>query len=433
MSVLETYQKPLIQNPLRKKDVHPLATMNHVAAVILGGGQGSRLFPLTKKQCKPALHFGGRYRLVDIPISNAIHNNIRRIYVLTQFLSTTLHQHIFQAYHPGVFSELSIEMLTAEQRHDSSSWFQGTADAVRKNLHYLLESSAEYFLILSADQLYQMDFQKMLQMAIETDADLTIAAHSVNGTDAKRMGLLRINAKNQVIDFAEKPQQKAVLQRFATKSLQRETNSYLASMGIYLFRRKALISLLKEESGHDFGRDLIPSMINKKNVTCFNHQGHWEDIGTVESFYKANIALTKPSPSFSLHCDIQPTFCKSCTLPPPKINDTMVKHSIISEGCNICAASISNSVVGPAISIDSGTKIYDSYLMGQATVSKNQLSIGKDCTLKEVIFEKNVRVGNRVKLVNSKKLQTYENNGIFIRDGIIIVSEGVLIPDDFSL
>lgn len=429
---------------------HSSLCMNSVASIILGGGEGRRLYPLTLTRCKPAINFGGKYRLIDVPLSLSIHANCRKIFVLTQFLSSSLHRHIFETYMVGGQGSGRIEVLTAEQRPSAKTWFQGTADAVRQNLDYLLETPVDYFLILSGDQLYNLDFKKMLQFALSSKADAVIAALPVSSRDASRMGIMKINSQAFITDFHEKPEDEALLKelKLSPKKIQgthvsiSKNNCYLGSMGIYLFKRKTLIELLRNDQREDFGKHLIPSLISKGKTAAFIHEGYWEDIGTVRSFYEANMALTKPSPQFCLHDEKCPIFTSRWDLPSAKIDSSYLTQSIISEGAVLDGVKVRRSILGPRCVIQKGTVVEDSYLMGndyykmaacEGLSLPSEVTIGKNCTIKKAIIDKNVSIGNNVQLVNEKQLQNYDGGKIFIMDGIIIVPKGSTIPDGFIL
>lgn len=421
----------------------------HVACLILGGGEGSRLHPLTLSRSKPAMNFGGSYRLIDIPISNAIHSNCYRIFVLTQFLSSSLHHHLFQTYMQGGFTSHPIEILTAEQKPFQKSWYQGTADAVRQNLDYLLESPVDYFLILSGDQLYNIDFQELFSFAGETNADVIVAALPVDDSEAHRMGILKINEDNFITDFCEKPQELSLLETLRSASLpcdsvsKKTHKTLLGSMGIYLFKRKALIDLLQSDLRADFGKHLIPTQLKKENsIAAYIYDGYWEDIGTISSFYEANIALTKATPIFQLYHPTRPIFFSKNNLPPAKIGRTQINQSILCEGSQIEAKQISNSILGPRSVVLSGSVISDSYLMGNdyyhSTMREHhrlplEPRIGKNCHLKKVIIDKNVFIGDDVQLINKNNHKACDMEHLYIRDGIIVVPRGAIIPNGFIL
>lgn len=422
--------------------------LSDVASIILGGGEGTRLYPLTLTRCKPAISFGGKYRLIDVPISHSIHANCQKIYILTQFLSSSLHNHIFQTYFQHPRASGLIEILTAEQKPHQREWYQGTADAVRQNIEYLLETPADYFLILSGDQLYHIDFQQMYDVAKNTDADLVIAALPVDEKEATRMGILKVDENNFITEFYEKPKDPSILNQLKSSSnlLARLKNGankqHLGSMGIYLFKRKALVDLLKKDLRADFGKHLIPSKVASGNVAAFLYQGYWEDIGTIESFYKANIALTQSKPEFSLHNQERPIFSAKYDLPPAQYKSVQINQSLICEGAFLEGSKIINSLIGPRTIIHENSSIENSYIMGndyylshlpQPSFLPHQPRIGMNCVIKEAIIDKNVCIGNNVKLINQQQLMTYDSDLIVIRDGIIVVPRGRIIPDNFVL
>jgi glucose-1-phosphate adenylyltransferase len=423
--------------------------MRLVASIILGGGEGTRLYPLTLTRCKPAINFGGKYRLIDVPISNSIHAECYKIFVVTQFLSSSLHHHIFQTYMQGGRASGLIEVLTAEQKPTQKSWFQGTADAVRQNIDYLLESPVEYFLILSGDQLYNINFREMLIFAKSMDADVVVAALPVNAQDATRMGILKVNDHNWITDFYEKPQDKALLQELRSPVEvidrigvpQASKRNYLGSMGIYLFKRKALVDLLMKDSREDFGKHLIPTQVKMGRIAAFLYEGYWEDIGTIETFYQANMALTEPKPNFSFHNETRPIFTCRYDLPPATFLDTQIKQTILCEGAIIEADELTHSILGPRSVIHKGAIIRDSYVMGndyyESLVRDHRMPliphIGENCILSRTIIDKNATIGKGVQLINKQKLTHYNGEHVFIRDGIIIVPRGATVPDGFIL
>lgn len=429
---------------------HNSVDMKTVASVILSGGEGTRLYPLTLTRSKPAITFGGKYRLIDVPISHSIHADCYKIFVLTQFLSSSLHQHIFQTYLQNIKSPTMIEILTAEQKPSQKNWFEGTADAVRQNIDYLLEHPVEYYLILSGDQLYNINFKKMVAFAKKTDADLVIASLPVTAQEATRMGILKINAKDIVVDFYEKPKEQALLESLKSprEILEKAgvgSNSkkdYLGSMGIYLFKRKALIELLKQDLREDFGKHLIPSKLTSGKVAAFLYDGYWEDVGTIETFYQANMALTEPNPALKLYDEERPIFGYRYDLPPIKCSNAQLKQAILCDGCVVDADEITHSILGPRTVIGTGSIIRDSYIMGNdyyhSKVSDHPRlpvhpQIGDNCIICRTIVDKNACIGKGVQLVNKQKLTHYNGENIFIRDGIIIVQRGAIIPDGFIL
>ena len=422
-----------------------------VATIIMAGGQGKRLFPLTLNHCKPAVPFGGRYRLIDIPISNSIHADLRKIFVLGQYLTAELEHHLRQSFSFDWFFPGSLDFLTPEERPNGEKvWFEGTADSVRKCMPTLEKCSAEYFLILSGDQLYSMNFRKFISFAKEKEAGLTIATIPVKMQDASRLGLMKINEDNLITDFLEKPQDVSLLPPFELprkfrKHWNGEQNlelKYLASMGIYLFKREVLFSLLKGDDREDFGKHLIPKEIKNKNSYGYIYEGYWEDIGTVASFYEANLALTNGESGLNTYDDTKPIFTRASFLSGPKISGTVVNHSIICEGSMIEAKEISDCVIGMRSFIKKGSILRKTITLGSQfyfpVVHEDRqpcqsFYVGEDCHIEKAILDEHVHIGNKVKLINEKKLSTYDGEGIFIRDGIIIVTAGTVIPDNFVL
>lgn len=440
----------LAQRKTRSKRLYPNAApdMSRVASIILGGGKGTRLFPLTLSRCKPAISFGGNYRLIDVPISNSINSGCHKIFIITQFLSSSLHQHIFRNYRHDFFSSGFIELLPAEEKYSTKGWFEGTADAVRQNIEYFIEIAADYILILSGDQLYSMNYQDMVRVAKQTNADLVVAALPINEEDSKRMGILKIDEHQMITDFIEKPQDQKTLAEFEIpgnmkkKILKSKTScKHLGSMGIYLFKREALLRLLKEDPREDFGKHLLPTMIAKGQSAVYLFNDYWEDIGTISSFYNANIALTAGSPPFNCYDETKPIFMMRSNLPGPKILNTAIHQSIICDGCIVEASEISGSILGPRTIINKDTVIRNSYIMGsdyytppiQTDRLPEDLFVGKNCFIEKTIIDKNACIGNNVKLINKENLENYDSPNIYIRDGIIVIPRGATIPDDFIL
>jgi glucose-1-phosphate adenylyltransferase len=409
--------------------------MQRVACIILCGGQGTRLFPLTKTRAKPAMPFGGKYRLIDVPISNALQSKYNKIFVISQFLAVSLHSHITKTYRLDSLGDGFIDLLSTEQKPNRNNWYMGTADAVKENLEHIVEVPADYFLILSGDHLYRMNYQLMVQCALETGADAIIAAQEVPESEAPRFGILKMDQNQRITDFCEKPKTEEQLEQI------KSDDKFIGSMGIYLFKRDILIDILENNTYQDFGRDIIPALVSLGNVFCHVHQGYWEDIGTVASYYQANMNLTKPQPKFDFYSEQSPLLCQRSFLPSPKLYDTQVTNSIICDGSIIEAPEIINSIIGPRSVIKRGTIIHDSYIMGNdfytppiaANHLPDRIQIGKNCIIQKAIIDKNVCIGDRVTLMNKNNLQHYDSDSIFIRDGIIIVARGATIPDDFSL
>lgn len=420
-----------------------------VATIILAGGRGTRLQPITNHHSKPAIAYGGRYRLIDIPISNSINSDFRQIFVIAQYLSGELQHHIHQTYHFDLYHPGTVDVLTPQMNESGKKeWFKGTADAVRKNLPVILKSSADYFLILSGDQLYNINFREMLDFARSKKADLTIASIPVAEKEAKRMGLLKINSSCSVIDFFEKPKEKKVLKRFELtssfykKAKLKEPNesSYLGSMGIYIFKREALVNLLKKDKREDFGYHLISTALKKMKTAAYVYSGYWEDIGTVASYYEANLILTRSMKGLNTYDENNPIYTRPTFLPGPKIKQTKISHSIICEGCTIEAEEITNSVIGLRSDIRKGTIIRDTVLMGNhfympplhdGKPLKQDFWIGENCHIERAIIDEHVQIGNNVKLINKKKHTNYDKAPIHVRDGIIIVTAGAKLPNNF--
>ena len=413
-----------------------------IASIVLAGGQGTRLMPLTQYRCKPAVSFGGRYRLIDIPISNSLNSHIRKIFIISQYLASGLHQHILSTYQLDLFEKGNIELLSSQEGEKGQVFFKGTADAVRKNLDYILKSNVEYFLILSGDQLYNMDFVEMLAFAEETKADLVIASQAINGEDAKRMGLLKVDRSAKITSFIEKPQDPKVIAQYEIPDeIAKEHKlahdlcpGHLGSMGIYIFKRQALIDLLEEE-GDDFGKDLIPKQLKKGNAYAFLYQGYWEDIGTIASYYKANLALMGNTTTLNMYDEKNPIFTTPHHLPSPWIRDTLISSSMISQGAVIAAKEICHSLIGTRTSIQEGTIIRDTVVIGNITREKQQgcCSIGKDCLIEKAIIDEDAQIGDNVSLVNKKGIDSFDGEGVCIRDGIIVVKKGARIPNGFQL
>ncbi len=432
--------------PTRKKQKE---LMERVASIVLAGGQGTRLYPLTQTRCKPAVCFGGRYRLIDIPISNSLNAHIQRIFVISQYFASSLHQHILETYQLDYFRQSKIQMLCPEETPHRKVWFKGTADAIRQNLEHLEKSPIDYFLILSGDQLYNMNLAEMLDFAKKKDADVVIASIPVEEKEAKRMGLLKIDSSNNILDFHEKPSDPQILKRFELDPeflkghpiTHPQKTHYLGSMGIYVFKRQALFDLMKEH-GDDFGKELIPTQVKKGKTAAYVYKGYWEDIGTIDSYYNANLALMQRENCLNTYDEHNPIFTHPHNLPSPLIKDTIVNQSIISQGAVIEAKEITNSVIGIRIKIRKGTIIRNSIVLGSLYnepqlfpnyLGEDDFSIGENCLIEKTILDEHTSIGNNVHLTNKNNLDKYDGNGIFIRDGIIIVTSGTKIPDGFVL
>ncbi len=411
-------------------------------AIIMGGGAGTRLFPLTKERSKPAVPLAGKYRIVDIPISNCINSGLRRMYVLTQFNSSSLHRHIASSYKFDNYSRSFVEIMAAQQTPTDATWYQGTADAVRQNLRDFLQHPYEYYVILSGDQLYRMDYRDLLRQHIESNAELTIATIPVNRQAATDFGLMHTDAARKIIRFVEKPNDPEVLDTLRIpaplltelgRSVDEE--AFQASMGIYVFNRATLIEAL-DNTHVDFGKHIIPDTIEKHRVMAYIFQGYWEDIGTIRSFFDANLMLTDAVPQFNFFDTGSPIYTHARFLPGSKINGATVKNSIISDGCIIDDASIERCVIGIRSYIKSGTTLRNSIVMGAdfydvdnaARNAGPDLGIGRNCTIDHAIIDKNSRIGDGVTISPYGKPDNSDGPNYYIRDGIIIVPKGAVIP-----
>lgn len=420
-----------------------------VVAVILGGGAGSRLYPLTSSRSKPAVPIAGKYRLVDIPISNCINSSINRIFILTQFNSASLNKHIKNTYQFSAFSTGFVDILAAEQTPDNPTWFQGTADAVRQGLRHIGNNDFEYVLILSGDQLYQMDFSEMIDNHEKLGAEISIATIPVGDRDAPEFGILKADEENHITSFIEKPK-KELLPEWVSETgdeMKRQGRNYLASMGIYIFNRKLLFELLHDDKkdATDFGKEIIPSSINKHKVISYQYDGYWTDIGNIYSFFEANLALTLDIPLFNLFDNNKIVYSRARMLPPAKISGTTLEKTIIAEGCIIHASRVENSVVGIRTRIGTGTTIVSTYIMGidyyetlaeiahSAERGIPKLGIGDRCYFKNVIVDKNCRIGNDVRINGGSHLPDSDHSLYTVKDGIVVIKKGAIVPDGFAL
>ncbi|GAX35323.1 glucose-1-phosphate adenylyltransferase [Nodularia sp. NIES-3585] len=425
--------------------------MKKVLAIILGGGAGTRLYPLTKLRAKPAVPVAGKYRLIDIPVSNCINSEIFKIYVLTQFNSASLNRHIARTYNFTGFNEGFVEVLAAQQTPENPNWFQGTADAVRQYLWLLNEWDADEYLILSGDHLYRMDYRQFIQRHRETGADITLSVIPIDKSRASDFGLMKIDQSGRVIDFSEKPKGDELdRMRVDTSVLglspeQAKLQPYIASMGIYVFKKDVLIKLLKDSlESTDFGKEIIPDASKDHNVQAYLFDDYWEDIGTIEAFYHANLALTKqPLPPFSFYDEEAPIYTRARYLPPSKLLSCHVTESIVGEGCILKDCRIQHSVLGVRSRIEAGCVIEESLLMGadfyqpfverQCTLEKGDIpvGIGTDTLIRRAIIDKNARIGHDVKIINKDNVQEAEreNQGFYIRSGIVVVLKNAVIAD----
>ncbi len=415
--------------------------MQDILAVVLGGGRGQRLFPLTKFRSKPAVPLGGKYRLVDIPISNCLNSGINRIFVLTQFNSASLNKHVAHTYKFDMFSGGFVDILAAEQTLESSRWYQGTADAVRQSIkHFLPYGDNGLVVILSGDQLYQMDLRELIQFHREREADITVAVKPVSGESATGLGILKARQDGRVTAFREKPGPEELHEVLSDNPLD-GTRPYLANMGIYVFQTKFLIDLLNESDAVDFGKELIPQSVDRYKVFCHLFDGYWEDVGTIRSFFEANLALTNSLPDFNFY-DIQmPVYTHPRNLPGSKLNNCDVHQSVIADGCILNGANIKHSVIGVRSRIGGGTTVKHSIIMGadryetfeQVEENKekniNNIGIGNHCTIINAILDKDVRIGDNVSIINAHNLQEKDGANYYIRDGIIIIPKGAWISN----
>ncbi|MGB4398280.1 MAG: glucose-1-phosphate adenylyltransferase [Daejeonella sp.] len=413
-----------------------------VISVVLGGGQGSRLYPLTDTRSKPAVPIAGKYRLVDIPISNCLNSGIERIFVLTQFNSASLNKHIKNTYHFSFFSQAFVDILAAEQTPNNATWYQGTADAVRQCLYHLVQHDCEYVLILSGDQLYQMDFELMVRNHEESGAEISIATIPVNAKDATDFGILKANEENLITSFIEKPKSE-LLPEWKSEvgdEMKSKGKHYLASMGIYLFNKKLLFDLLENNTRTDFGKEIIPQSLIDHKVVSYQYEGYWTDIGHIHSFFDANIGLTDDIPEFNLF-DRRPIYSRARMLPPSKISGTTLEKVVIADGCIINASRIERSVIGIRTRIGTGTTIVNSYVMGgdryqtlrELTESEENghpiMGIGERCYIKNAIIDKNCFIGNDVRINGGPNLKDGDFKTHTIKDGIVVVKKLAVIPN----
>jgi glucose-1-phosphate adenylyltransferase len=414
--------------------------MRDVLVLILGGGQGSRLFPLTHMRSKPAVPIGGKYRLIDVPISNCLHVDLRRIFVLTQFNSASLNRHIAQTYRLDVFSKGFVEILAAEQTPESTKWFQGTADAVRRATRHFADFEADYYLILAGDHLYRMDFAEMIRSHVSSGAEITIAAQPVTPAEAPSMGILRFDEEGQIVAFEEKPDARRLGEIGASAppraSFLRpdEDRPFVASMGIYVFSRDVLFKVLERHSHMDFGREVIPAALDTHRVRPYLYEGYWADVGTIEAFYEANIMLTRSGAPFSFYDPRRPIYTHPRFLPASRFTRTRVNESIIADGCYLEDCEVSSSIVGVRMRLGRGARVTDSVLLGadfheapEDSPVDVPLGIGPDVVVRRAIVDKNARIGEGARLLNEQGVDEADGDGYYIRNGIVIVPKGSVI------
>ncbi len=427
--------------------------MNNVTTVILGGGRGSRLYPLTQQRAKPAVSFAGKYRLIDVPISNCINSHLRRVFVLTQFLSVSLHRHIKKTFQFDSFTDGFVEILAAEQTNKSRDWFQGTADAVRATLKHTTYFNTDDVLILSGDHLYRMDYSKLIKFHREREADVTLCVTPVDRQEAPRMGLIKVDTCGQVEDFVEKPDDPAVLDDFiapeeicrgsgASASVRAGAERFLGSMGVYIFKTSVLEQLLQDGTLNDFGKEVIPSALDTYRLFAYPFEGYWRDIGTIDAFFEANIALAQEFPAFSLYEPMWPFYTHTRSLPPNRFFHSEIRDSLVAEGTDINGASITDSIVGVRSVIRQNTTLKDVVFMGadyydgeqESYMGKPpakgspQLGIGRSCHLERAIIDKNARIGERVVIRPKHDAEDFSSEMYWIRDGITIIPRGAVIP-----
>ena len=424
--------------------------MKRVLGIILGGGAGTRLYPLTKLRAKPAVPLAGKYRLIDIPVSNCINSDILKIYVLTQYNSASLNRHISRTYNFSGFSEGFVEVLAAQQTAENPNWFQGTADAVRRYMWIMQDWDVDEYLILSGDHLYRMDYSQFVKRHRETNADITLSVVPVDGSRASDFGLMKMDNDGRIISFKEKPKgaelesMQVDTTRLGLTPEQAKETPYIASMGIYVFKKSVLEKLLQDLPDQtDFGKEIIPNAAKDYNIQAYLHEGYWEDIGTIEAFYKANLALTQqPQPPFSFYDEKAPIYTRPRYLPPTKLLDCHITESIIGEGCIVKECRINHSVLGIRSRIEAGCIIEDSLLMGadyyepfaERVINEKgavPMGIGADSMIRKAIIDKNARIGRKVQIINKDRVSeaSREDQGFFIRSGIVVVMKNALIPD----
>ena len=419
---------------------------SNVLSIIMGGGQGKRLFPLTKERAKPAVPLAGKYRLVDIPISNCINSGLRRIYLLTQFNSASLHRHISQSYKFDHFSGGFVEILAAEQTLSDASWYQGTADAVRKNLIHILNNDFAYLLVLSGDQLYRMDFRPIIEQHVETNADLTVATIPMGRREAESLGIMQIDSERRITRFVEKPKEAALLdsmrlekESYPKLGIQGDQELFLASMGIYIFNRDVLVKML-DNTLTDFGKHIIPNAIKTHRVFSYVYQGYWEDIGTIRSFFEANLDVTSELPRFNFFDMSAPVFSRPRFLPGSKINGAQIDHAVVSDGCIINHARITNCIVGIRSLVGAGSELKRVILLGcdfyeslasieeSMKLGRPRIGVGRNTRIENAIIDKNARIGDNVVISPAGKPDHVDHPLYFIRDGIVIIPKNGIIP-----
>jgi len=420
--------------------------MSSLTAIILGGGRGTRLDPLTRMRAKPAVPIAGKFRLIDIPISNCLHSDVRKIFLLTQFNTESLHRHIHNTYRFDTFSKGFVRILAAQQTAETQDWYQGTADAVRKNLRYLNDAD-EHVIILSGDHLYRMDYSKFFNYHLEMDADVTISVKPIYSHEAKEFGILKNDKHGWIKKFYEKPQTQELLDEFQIEdesfshfNIDPEGKTHVASMGIYIFKKQVLFELLNESDKEDFGGEIIPDSLDKRKMAAYYFAGYWEDIGTMRAFFEAHFELTKPVPLFNFYDENFPFYTNPRFLPASKITNCQINQSVVAEGSILLGSIIENSVIGIRSFIDEGTFVQRSIIMGNMNYEtlderednrnkqRPNLGIGNNCIIRNAIIDMNCKIGDNVQLINKDNLQQADGDNYAIREGIIVIPKGAVIP-----
>jgi glucose-1-phosphate adenylyltransferase len=404
--------------------------MHSITCVILGGGQGTRLYPLTQHRSKPAVPVAGRYRLIDIPISNCLNSGLRRIYVLTQFNSESLNRHISTTYNFDVFSGGFVQIIAAEQTIDNTNWFQGTADAVRQCLWHMVDPRIEYVVILSGDHLYTLNIMDLVNWHKQHNAQITVSCKVVDKNESYRFGIMGVDANGWIEEFIEKPSVESIPEKYISDNS--GTQTVLASMGIYVFNAKILSKALSESSHTDFGKGIIPESVGKYRVSAFKFDRYWEDIGTIGSFYKANLTLVDPNPPLNLYSEEWPMFTHMRHLPPVKVNDSRIHRVMLAPGSYVDNAEISRSIIGVRSSIKGNTKIENSIIMGYDYYTLSDeipMGIAENCYIKNAIIDKNVRIGAGSQIINKHGRNDVDTDEYAIRDGIVVVKKSTVLKE----
>ncbi len=408
--------------------------MSDVLSIILGGGKGTRLYPLTRYRAKPAVPIAGKFRLIDIPISNSLNSGINKIYLLTQFNNHSLHRHVNDTYQFGPFTDGYVEILAAQQTNANKDWYQGTADAVRQNSHFISNANTEYTLILSGDHLYRMDYRKFAEFHVEKKADVSLCVQPVGPEIASDFGIIQTDEEGRVIRFVEKPKE-AMFNDVKSPGLPEET-PFLASMGVYFYNTEKLLQNLYEIQKEDFGRHIIPKILEDHQVYAYKFNRYWRDIGTIGAFYKANLEMADMNPPFNFYNQDSPFYTRPRFLPGSKFKDCKINNALISDGCSLINTIVEHAVIGLRSKIGTGTTLRNAIIMGYDYYERPEereaipLGIGENCLIENAIVDKNVRVGKNVKIINEKNIQEAEEDSYYIRDGIVVIPKHTVIPDN---